>query len=98
MVADSMGIFSYWQVDMYSGPGTNSSEDTFSWLNLYFYNFLIPFIIEILMIKRLLGYGIYLNNLNKYVISTRTSRPKLTSYFISLIKLPHCYSTTYDLS
>ena len=30
MMADSFGIFTYWQVDMYSGPGTNSSEDTFS--------------------------------------------------------------------
>lgn len=31
MLADSLGIFSYWQVDMYSGAGTNSSEDNFSW-------------------------------------------------------------------
>jgi hypothetical protein len=30
MTADSLGIFSYWQVDMYSGAGTNSSEDNFS--------------------------------------------------------------------
>jgi hypothetical protein len=30
ILADSMGIFSYWQVDMFSGAGTNSSEDTFS--------------------------------------------------------------------
>lgn len=28
MMADSFGIFSYWQVDMYSGAGNNSSEDT----------------------------------------------------------------------
>jgi putative alpha-1,2-mannosidase len=30
VLADSLGIFSYWQVDMFSGAGTNSSEDTFS--------------------------------------------------------------------
>lgn len=30
MIGDSLGIFSYWQVDMYSGAGTNSSEDNFS--------------------------------------------------------------------
>jgi hypothetical protein len=30
MFADNLGIFSYWCVDMYSGAGTNSWEDTFS--------------------------------------------------------------------
>lgn len=30
MVADTMGIFSYWSVDMMSGPGTNSWEDIVS--------------------------------------------------------------------
>lgn len=29
-LSDSLGIFSYWQVDYYSGAGTNSWEDTFS--------------------------------------------------------------------
>jgi solute carrier family 25 oxoglutarate transporter 11 len=27
MCADSLGIFSYWRVDYFSGPGTNSWED-----------------------------------------------------------------------
>jgi solute carrier family 25 oxoglutarate transporter 11 len=30
MVADTFGIFTYWRVDMMSGPGTNSWEDSFS--------------------------------------------------------------------
>lgn len=29
-LADSFGVFSYWNVDMYSGPGTNSWEDSFA--------------------------------------------------------------------
>jgi len=29
MMADSLGIFSYWRVDYFSGPGTNSWEDSF---------------------------------------------------------------------
>lgn len=29
-LGDSLGIFSYWQIDIWSGPGTNSWEDSFA--------------------------------------------------------------------
>ena len=29
-MADAFGMFTYWRVDPYSGPGTNTWEDVFS--------------------------------------------------------------------
>jgi hypothetical protein len=29
LFADNFGMFSYWRVDYFSGPGTNSWEDSF---------------------------------------------------------------------
>lgn len=27
--ADSLGLFAYWKIDMFSGPGNNTWEDSF---------------------------------------------------------------------
>lgn len=29
--ADSLGLYAYWKIDMFSGPGNNTWEDSFCW-------------------------------------------------------------------
>lgn len=38
LLADEFGMFNYWRVDMFSGAGDNSNDDSYIW-NEYQYTY-----------------------------------------------------------